>query len=316
MTEIKKICVLSENLSYLKNKWICDVFKEEFELYCTKCLITNNQEDADVIWLLAPWNTKQINKKNINKKYVVTTIHHIDQDKHEENKKYYDYVDSITTKYHVICEKVKIDLQKITNKAIIVANFWINEKIFFNISDKANLRKKYNIPINMLVIGSFQRDTEGKDPNLPKLSKGPDVLINILCDMKNKCKNPFVVLTGWRRTYIINKLTEHKIPYIYNELVNPDELNELYNTLDLYIVSSRVEGGPRSIMECGLAKIPIISTDVGIADIILNNKSIYNVNNFLTYECAKSDIEYAYDKSHKYTISNYMQEFEEKLFNY
>ena len=30
-------------------------------------------------------------------------------------------------------------------------------------------------------------------------------------------------------------------------MVNQQELNELYNCLDLYIVSSRIEGGPRAI---------------------------------------------------------------------
>ena len=43
------------------------------------------------------------------------------------------------------------------------------------------------------------------------------------------------------------------------------EINELYNLLDLYVVSSRFEGGPQSILECGITKTPIISTNVGIA---------------------------------------------------
>ena len=43
-------------------------------------------------------------------------------------------------------------------------------------------------------------------------------------------------------------------------MVNFDQLNELYNCLDLYIVSSRLEGGPQAIIECALSKTPIIST--------------------------------------------------------
>ena len=37
------------------------------------------------------------------------------------------------------------------------------------------------------------------------------------------------------------------------------KMNKLYNILDLYIVSSRFEGGPQSIMECAVTKTPIIS---------------------------------------------------------
>ena len=49
-----------------------------------------------------------------------------------------------------------------------------------------------------------------------------------------------------------------------------EEINELYNILNLYIVASRYEGGPQSILECSLTRTPIISTDVGIASEILS----------------------------------------------
>ena len=60
-------------------------------------------------------------------------------------------------------------------------------------------------------------------------------------------------------------------------------LNELYNCLDLYIVSSRVEGGPQALLECGLSKTPVISTDVGLASLILSPDSIVESNNFSCY---------------------------------
>ena len=43
------------------------------------------------------------------------------------------------------------------------------------------------------------------------------------------------------------------------------KLNKLYNILDLYIVSSRIEGGPQAILESSITKTPILSTDVGVA---------------------------------------------------
>ena len=52
-------------------------------------------------------------------------------------------------------------------------------------------------------------------------------------------------------------------------MVNFTELNELYNCLDLYIVASRFEGGPQSILECANTK-PIVSTNVGVAAEILH----------------------------------------------
>ena len=229
--------------------------------------------------------------------------------------KYYDNIKDITTYYHVPCSKTEKELRKITDKKIVVQNFWINDKIYFHIENKDELRIKYNIPNNKIIIGSFQKDTEGKNKCMkPKLSKGVDILVNILNDFNNY-KDIFVVLTGRRRNYIINKLNENEIPYCYFEMISYKELNELYNCLDLYIVSSRIEGGPRSIMESALCKVPIISTNVGVSELILSNESIYDTEQYLTYKNSKPNVKYAYQKVLKYTISNdYINEFTNKVF--
>ena len=315
----KKIFILSENLTYLKNKWICDVFKEEFESYVTSnkdCAyeIVDKPEDSDIIWLLASWYVKKIPVQILKSKYVISTIHHIDKTKYNENKKMYQQIDDVTNRYHVICQSVYDDLRELTTKEIVCKNFWINEKNYFHIDEKESLRQKYGIPLDKYVVGSFQRDSEGADLAIPKLSKGPDLLVKILDDMKLKGTDLFVVLSGWRRTYIINELTKLGIPYVYNELVDITEINELYNCLDLYVVSSRVEGAPRSIVECGLAQTPIISTDVGIATLILDKASIYDVTNCLSYTNAKPNVIFAYESTQKYVIENYMNEFIDGIF--
>ena len=99
------------------------------------------------------------------------------------------------------------------------------------------------------------------------------------------------------------------------EMVDLNELNELYNILDLYIVSSRYEGGPRSIIECGLTKTPIISTDVGIAPDILHEKSIFDVNNIYTYRNTIINTEVPYNNSIKLNSEEYLPQFYNELFN-
>ena len=89
-------------------------------------------------------------------------------------------------------------------------------------------------------------------------------------------------------------------------MVDTKELNELYNCLDLYVVSSRLEGGPQAIIECGLSKTPIISTDVGIASEILHSSSLFDMDNF---QNAIPDTEYAYEKSKQYAIPNGFKEY-------
>ena len=108
-----------------------------------------------------------------------------------------------------------------------------------------------------------------------------------------------VVLSGKRRDYLIKELDKNNIDYSYFKMVSVKNLNELYNLLDLYIVSSRVEGGPQAILECALTKTPLISTDVGIANKILHDESLYNMDNF---SLAKPNVEYSFNKAQDYVI--------------
>jgi glycosyltransferase involved in cell wall biosynthesis len=119
-----------------------------------------------------------------------------------------------------------------------------------------------------------------------------------------------VLLAGKRRQFVINELEKRGIEYFYYEMADFKVLNELYNLLDLYVVSSRVEGGPQSIIECSLTKTPIISTNVGIAPEILNTISIFNMKN---YEKAKPDTDYAYSKVEHLKIPQGFKSFNDMI---
>ena len=113
-------------------------------------------------------------------------------------------------------------------------------------------------------------------------------------------------MTGTRRQYVINKLNEAKIPFYYVEMADIRLVNKLYNILDLYLVTSRVEGGPQAILECAVTKTPILSTDVGVASEILDQKSIFKPEQF---ENASINVNYAFKNSQDYTIPTGMIKF-------
>lgn len=293
-------------VSKINESWIVDRFRNEW--------IENNSQintpfafKADIIWLIAPWVWRSVTKKILANKKVLCTIHHLEDGDFEGNKReeFFErdlYVDT----YHVISKKTKDELEQYTKKPIKYIPFWTNNKIFYEIKNKKDLRKQLNISDNAFVIGSFQRDTEGKDLVSPKLIKGPDRLLEIF-EHYNKTKNDLlIVLSGKRRQYIINELEKRKINYKYFEMVDFQKMNQLYNTLDLYIVASRIEGGPQAIVECALTKTPIISTDVGIASEILSKKSIFDMNNFIN---AEPDVYTSFKNATKYNIPNGFKEF-------
>ena len=93
-------------------------------------------------------------------------------------------------------------------------------------------------------------------------------------------------------------------------MTNFNEINELYNILDLYIVSSRVEGGPQSIVEASLTKTPVVSTNVGIAQEILSPESIFDMKNFNE---AKPNIKIAYNNALNLKIPDGFKQFNEMM---
>jgi glycosyltransferase involved in cell wall biosynthesis len=234
----------------------------------------HHPKDAQVVWLLADWCWERLWRSGALKdKKVITTVHHIVPEKfgHQQRQEF-DARDKITTAYHVYNERTLDFIRPMTDKPVHFIKYWANQKIWNITESKSELRKKYDIPEDgVKVIGSFQRDTEGHDLKSPKLEKGPDLFADYVGKLAEK---PFVLLAGWRRQYVISRLETMGIPYKYFERPDQSTVNELYQCLDLYVVSARHEGGPQSLIECGLTNVPVISTPVGIAEQVLPSSAI------------------------------------------
>lgn len=260
-----------------RENWIIDRFTNEW-YEDNHDISVRDPQKADVIWLFSDWCWRNLPIGFLRTKKVVTTVHHIVPGKFNyEQISDFKERDSITQVYHVPNEHTKKFIENYTSKQVTVIPYWANQKIWKKTESKEVLRKKYGIPQDNFVIGSFQRDTEGKDLISPKLEKGPDLLADYLKNLKEKEKNSsiHVVLSGWRRQYIINRLKELSIDYTYVELPSQEVVNELYQTLDLYPVTSRYEGGPQSLIECGLLEIPMISRSMGMAELVLPESAIH-----------------------------------------
>ena len=295
-----------------KENWVVDRFVDEWNVYNNK-QSSNYRFGKKIIWLIAPWTWKKIPKKYLLRNKVICTIHHIDEDKFDKNEEENFFErDKIVDHYHVISKKTEEQISPLTSKPITTIPFWVNQNIWYEIRDKEIIREKYGFDKDTYLVGSFQRDTEGKDLVSPKLIKGPDRFVEIAKYYKEEFNNLKIVLSGTRRQYIIDELKKAGIEYYYFEMANFDELNELYNLIDLYIVTSRIEGGPQAIVECGITKTPIISTDVGFASDILARESIFDMDN---YKKAKPNIEHAYNESLNLTIPNGFEKFTNMFFS-
>ena len=78
-------------------------------------------------------------------------------------------------------------------------------------------------------------------------------------------------------------------------------LREMYSCCNLYIVGSRYEGGPQSVLEAPAMRVPIISTDVGIANQVLPESCVFDIDKKF-YMPTKDDVEEAYNNSALFSL--------------
>lgn len=137
---------------------------------------------------------------------------------------------------------------------------------FRTMEQRLKARAELEIPENAFVIGSFQKDGEGwQDGDQPKLIKGPDVFLATLDILKKEIDDLFVLLSAPARGYVKRGLEKMNIPYKHALIESYPDVSKLFQALDVYLVASRQEGGPKSILESMSSGVPIVSTRVGQA---------------------------------------------------
>jgi len=116
------------------------------------------------------------------------------------------------------------------------------------------------------VIGSFVKDGVGMRAGLePKLLKGPDVLVAVVERLRESIPELSVLLTGPARGFVRNELDRLGVPNRHVLAQSRDELARTYWEVDVCLVTSRQEGGPKAALEAMATGIPLVSTRVGQA---------------------------------------------------
>lgn len=133
-------------------------------------------------------------------------------------------------------------------------------------------REKLGIPQNAVVIGSFQKDGVGwGEGNEPKLIKGPDIFVQAVEKLRSEIPELFILLSGPSRGYVKQALIRLGVPFKHEYPKNYSSISELYDALDLYLVTSREEGGPKATLEAMAKGIPLVTTAVGQAVDLVKN---------------------------------------------
>lgn len=165
--------------------------------------------------------------------------------------------------------------------------YCVDPDIFRTLANRMEIRRSLGLADDAFVIGNFHRDSEGADLGKPKLQKGPDIFFEIARSLRGKVPGLTVLLAGPRRHWLLGALRAEGIPvvfageergvsddYPHNILLRP-RLNELYQALDVCVISSRWEGGPYSVLEALAAGCPVISTPVGTSRDVLPDECLF-----------------------------------------
>lgn len=203
---------------------------------------------------------------------IVTCFHIVDSDARKYELK---GMDSYVKKWHTSCviTRNKMISLGIPEKKIEVIPIGVNGKNYSpcNSEEKERCRADMFLDNDTIVVGYFQKDGEGwKEGNVPKLIKGPD----IFCDVVEKIAHKYkihVILSGPARGYVKKRLERAEIPFSHFVFEEAKQVADLYKIIDIYMVTSREEGGPRAILESMASGVPIISTKVGQAPDIIED---------------------------------------------
>jgi glycosyltransferase involved in cell wall biosynthesis len=140
---------------------------------------------------------------------------------------------------------------------------------------RSRAREALGVPASAFVVGSFLKDGIGLGDGFePKLVKGPDTFVAVVERLRSVISELFVLLTGPARGYVRKELERIGVPYRHVHFGSRDELVNAYHALNVYVVTSRQEGGPKAALESMASGAPLVTTRVGQAsELVLDEEN-------------------------------------------
>ena len=205
-----------------------------------------------------------------NSKVVVNFFHGKHDDGPEVSKHIEDFISN-----HLLIDLIVVSTSitqsrliswGIPEDKIVKIYIGLNSKIFKAPTEieKFMNRNKLGFSSDEFVVGSFQKDGIGWGTGTkPKLIKGPDIFIKTVQELAKHIKVS-VLLIGPSRGYLVSALKKADIKFKHFEVSDYLDVPFYYHALDLYLITSREEGGPKGLIEALASGVPVVSTPVGM----------------------------------------------------
>lgn len=226
-------------------------------------------DTVDVVHFLNQWEIKSINvPENLP---CITSIHHVvDAKEWEEQLLPLTKADAVM----VVAEEWREFLlgKGVSAETLHLFYNGVDTTRFYPFNNKLYARKRLGIYSNSKLIGYSAKFTSNNGGR-----KGVDIFQEaIKLSASMGCKFG-VLITGPGWDDIVREIESYGIEVHYRPFLPERLMPNLYNALDLYVVTSRIEGGPVPLLESMACGVPVITTPVGIAKEYIN----HNVNGLI-----------------------------------
>jgi glycosyltransferase involved in cell wall biosynthesis len=141
-------------------------------------------------------------------------------------------------------------------------------------------RTRLKIPENRFVVGFVGSKTSNYDEG----RKGLDTFMKVLTRVRDSVPHLHVAFLGLGWDAEVAQLNASGISSNYSGYLPQSRLAEFYSSIDVYVMTSRVEGGPCTVLESMSCETPVVATRVGLV-----SRTIRDGENGFSVEIGDSD---------------------------
>jgi len=128
-------------------------------------------------------------------------------------------------------------------------------------------RKDFGIPEDAFVIGLVGNKTSNYDAG----RKGLDTLERVAREVRTRIPTLHLCFLGLGWDEEVGQFQQRGISANYTGFISQSRLPVFYSSIDVHLVTSRVEGGPVTVLEAMACETPVVSTRVGLVNLTIRN---------------------------------------------
>ena len=273
----KTVILVPDSMAWVLGTWATEIRRwnsEAFrfvifpasEIRAQPSLFLRTARKANIVHCLSKWDFPMVrgllDKDGVSGIKIISSIYHIIND--EQIAAYLD-----ADRIMVICSQYQAQIVQMGVPASKLCKIYNGaDTDEFLSKDRIAARKALGLPQDGLLIGFA-----GKFSSNHNDRKGIDIFTKVIKMIPPELQATVrFVITGPGWADIRHNLSIKADRIHYLSFIDRNNMPDFYNSLDIYLVTARVEGGPMPVIEAMSCGIPVISTPVGmVPDFIRNN---------------------------------------------